>query len=89
MRSSIEKVGCYHCSGTRLSNRRTQALNFGGGLSDIRVLLLENGSAPLVHPMITAKRLAEGHSGDDLTFSVATSDSEEPPLTYEWSFGME
>ena len=42
---------------------------------------------PPLHPTITAQRLPEGHSGDDLPFSVAASTLEEPVLTYVWDFG--
>jgi len=53
----------------------------------VRVLRLENASAPLVHPAISARRLTEGRSGETLGFSASTSDASEPVLSYEWDFG--
>lgn len=53
----------------------------------VRVFKLENSAVAPLHPTITAQRLPEGHSGDDLPFSVAASTLEEPVLTYVWDFG--
>jgi len=53
----------------------------------VRVLMLENGSAQLLHPTIAARHLTGGQSGQDLEFSVTASNPEEPILTYEWDFG--
>ncbi len=53
----------------------------------VRVFKLQNTSAALLHPTISASRMAEGHTGEEIAFSVADSNPEEPVLTYAWDFG--
>jgi hypothetical protein len=53
----------------------------------VRVLELQNSAEQPPYPTITAHHLQEGHSGDEMKFSAASSDAKEPVLKYEWDFG--
>lgn len=53
----------------------------------VRVLKFKNTANPPLRPSLTAQRLANGKVGEELSFSAASSEADEPALQYEWNFG--